>query len=58
MPTGLRELAEIFASTTASKIEVPLSRFGTPTWRWLRISAQIYNSPAEYEYLAEALRTL
>jgi isopenicillin-N epimerase len=39
-------------------IEVPLNRFGTPTQRWLRISAQIYNSPAEYEYLAAALETL
>lgn len=39
-------------------IEVPLSRFGTPTQRWLRVSAQIYNSPADYEYLADALETL
>jgi isopenicillin-N epimerase len=39
-------------------IEVPLNHFGTPTRRWLRISAQIYNSPAEYEYLAEALEKL
>jgi isopenicillin-N epimerase len=39
-------------------IEVPLNRFGTPTRRWLRVSAQIYNSPGEYEYLAEALRTV
>jgi isopenicillin-N epimerase len=39
-------------------IEVPLSRFGTPPQRWLRISAQIYNSPADYEFLAEALETL
>lgn len=39
-------------------IEVPLSRFGQPARRWLRISAQIYNSPAEYEYLATALSQL
>jgi isopenicillin-N epimerase len=39
-------------------IEVPLSQFGTPTRRWLRVSAQIYNSPAEYEYLAEVLAEL
>jgi len=38
-------------------IEVPLSRFGTPPRRWLRISAQIYNSPADYEFLADALET-
>jgi len=39
-------------------IEVPFSRFGKPRRRWLRISAQIYNSPADYEFLAEALETL
>jgi isopenicillin-N epimerase len=39
-------------------IEVPLSRFGAPTRRWLRVSAQIYNSPAEYEFLADTLETL
>lgn len=39
-------------------IEVPLSRFGTPPQRWLRISAQIYNSPADYKFLADALETL
>lgn len=39
-------------------IEVPLSRFGTPTQRWLRVSAQIYNSPADYEYLKFALEKL
>ncbi len=39
-------------------IEVPLSRFGLPPRRWLRISAQIYNSFADYEYLAAALDEL
>lgn len=39
-------------------IEVPFSRFGQPERRWLRISAQIYNSLAEYEYLAAVLGTL
>lgn len=39
-------------------IEVPFARFGAPERRWLRISAQIYNSPAEYEYLAAALAGL
>jgi len=39
-------------------IEVPFSRFGEPEQRWLRISAQIYNSPADYEYLAEAMERL
>jgi isopenicillin-N epimerase len=39
-------------------IEVPFNRFGNPERRWLRLSAQIYNSPADYEYLAEALNLL
>jgi isopenicillin-N epimerase len=39
-------------------IEVPLFRFGKPERRWLRISAQIYNSIADYERLAEALKSL
>lgn len=39
-------------------IEVPLNRFGSPSQRWLRISAQIYNSPADYKFLADALETL
>ena len=39
-------------------IEVPLFRFGKPERRWLRVSAQIYNSPADCEFLASALETL
>ena len=39
-------------------IEVPLMRFGQPERRWLRVSAQIYNSMADYEYLGAALETL
>ena len=39
-------------------VEVPFVRFGKPEGRWFRISAQIYNSLAEYEYLAEALQAL
>lgn len=37
-------------------IEVPFSRFGKPPRRWFRISAQIYNSMAEYEFLATVLQ--
>ncbi|MST94188.1 MAG: aminotransferase class V-fold PLP-dependent enzyme [Pedosphaera sp.] len=37
-------------------IEVPFVRIEQR--RWFRVSAQIYNSPAEYEYLADALRML
>jgi isopenicillin-N epimerase len=39
-------------------IEVPLNRFGKVGQRWLRVSAQVYNSPADYEYLADTLQTL
>jgi isopenicillin-N epimerase len=39
-------------------IEVPFMRFGQPAGRWLRVSAQIYNSPTDYDYLARALDTL
>lgn len=40
------------------RIEVPFNRFGKPEKRWSRISAQVYNSLAEYEYLAETLKLL
>lgn len=36
-------------------IEVPFLRIGTPTGRCIRVSAQLYNTIAEYEYLAQAL---
>jgi len=39
-------------------IEVPFVRVGDPPRRYFRISAQLYNSPAEYEYLAEAIRAV
>jgi isopenicillin-N epimerase len=39
-------------------VEVPLFRFGQPERRWLRVSAQIYNSAADYTHLADALETL
>lgn len=38
------------------KIQIPV--WGTPGGTAIRISAQIYNTPAQYEYLAEALRSL
>ena len=37
------------------RIEVPLVRWGNPSRRWFRISAHGYNSPDEYERLADAL---
>ena len=39
-------------------IEVPFNRAGDSERRYFRISAQLYNSIAEYEFLAEALRLL
>jgi isopenicillin-N epimerase len=39
-------------------IEVPFLRFGRPERRYFRVSAQLYNSPAEYEFLARALAAL
>ncbi len=39
-------------------IEVPLMRIGQNESRWFRVSAQLYNSLAEYEYLADALNQL
>jgi isopenicillin-N epimerase len=50
-----REQADLYDQFS---IEVPFSRFGRPTRRWFRISAQIYNSMAEYEYLADVLQQM
>jgi isopenicillin-N epimerase len=39
-------------------IEVPVMVWPAPPRRLIRVSAQLYNAPADYERLAEALRTL
>lgn len=40
------------------RIQVPIVLFPLGTdQRWVRVSGQVYNTPDEYEYLAEALRT-
>jgi len=36
-------------------IEVPWMRFGNPARRFFRVSAQVYNTAADYQYLASAL---
>jgi len=40
------------------RIEVPVFPFPAPPQRLLRVSAQIYNAPEQYQRLAEALREL
>ena len=37
------------------RIEVPVVKWGTPTRRWIRISAHAHNSPGDYARLADAL---
>ena len=49
---GAQKLFERFA------IEVPVMVWPAPPRRLVRISAQLYNTPADYERLAEALRML
>jgi isopenicillin-N epimerase len=39
-------------------IEVPLARSGAPERRYFRVSAQIYNTLEEYEYLAASLKAI
>jgi isopenicillin-N epimerase len=39
-------------------IEVPFFHIGQPEKRWFRFSAQLYNSLADYEFLAHALVSL
>jgi selenocysteine lyase/cysteine desulfurase len=34
-------------------VVVPVTDHGG--WQWLRLSAQLYNTPADYERLADAL---
>lgn len=47
-----RELLERFG------IEVPIDSWSIPSMRLLRLSAQLYNRPDQYDLLAEALQTL
>ncbi len=38
------------------RMEVPVSRWPSPPLRLLRVSAQLYNTPADFDRLAAALR--
>lgn len=40
------------------RIEVPIFSWPAPPARWFRVSAQLYNSPEDYETLARGLREL
>ena len=41
------------------RIEIPVIRWPQPEWkRYIRISAQLYNAPEQYEYLVQALAVL
>jgi isopenicillin-N epimerase len=40
------------------RIEVPVMRWAQPKLRMLRISPQAYNSDAQYDFLADAVRAL
>lgn len=69
LPAHARELAERLARRPTAyhdalqdeliarhRIQVPILRSPTdPTKRWVRISAQLYNSAEQYEYLARAI---
>jgi isopenicillin-N epimerase len=39
-------------------IEVPIYWWGGGATRWLRVSAQLYNTPEQYAYLGECVRTV
>jgi isopenicillin-N epimerase len=40
------------------RVEAPFMRAGRPERRCVRVSAHLYNTPAEYEFLGEALKML
>ena len=58
LPPGGKIDAEQLRLYDEFGIEVPFNRVGPKATRCFRISAQIYNAVAEYEYLAEALAML
>lgn len=39
------------------RIEIPVIHWPAPGKRWFRMSAMMYNEPADYEHLADALET-
>lgn len=59
-PPGLPSRADPLQVQLRERFAVQVPIVPWPAWphRLLRISVQAYNSPAQYDYLAEALRTL
>ncbi|UCF68168.1 MAG: hypothetical protein JSV80_02385 [Acidobacteriota bacterium] len=41
-----------------ARIEVPVIPWPAPPKRLIRVSAQLYNEPSDYERLADALRAV
>jgi isopenicillin-N epimerase len=57
-PAGLYEDPLQEALIADHSVQVPIMRWPALRTRLLRISAQAYNSPAQYEHLASALKAL
>ena len=53
MPDPLKERLE-----TDYSIQIPVIHWPSHPTRWIRLSAQLYNSPEQYEYLAKALQEI
>lgn len=53
LPDPLQEALE-----EQTRIEVPIMSWPAPPGRLVRVSAQVYNHPAQYRFLAERLRAL
>ena len=58
LPTSGKIDSEQLRLYDKNRIEVPFMRFGQPERRYFRISAQIYNTLEDFEYLANALNEL
>jgi isopenicillin-N epimerase len=55
-PLNLDPLQDALLKDAA--VEVPIFAWPAPPGRWLRVSAQVYNAPEQYSYLARWLKTL
>jgi isopenicillin-N epimerase len=55
-PLNIEPLQDALLSDYA--VEVPIFAWPAPPGRWLRVSAQVYNTPEQYTYLAQCLKSL